>query len=158
MSKGITGLGKNIANAYGGGMHALRFKISRLLEGNVWNIDLTIIQHRILQRLRYKTRSIKRIIYSQKYLNSYIQLQTTRKLSFLHRDLPIKWMHKGTKQTSYIDFSLNPETRSNVILVYLYFSETLPHARLPISHRRLCVNNVIVNITSFHVSKVFSYF
>ncbi|KAJ0880302.1 putative ribosomal protein S4/S9 [Helianthus annuus] len=62
-------------------------------------------------------------------------------------------MHKGTERTSYIPFPLNPETRSDVILVHLYFTETLPHARLPISHRRLCVNNVIVSITSFQVSQ-----
>jgi len=78
----LWGLSKNLlqANACKGGMPALRFKTCRLLEGNVWNRKLTIIQRRILRRLRNKTRSIKRMIYSRKNLNSYIQLQTTRKL------------------------------------------------------------------------------
>ncbi|GJR93101.1 ribosomal protein S4 [Tanacetum coccineum] len=62
-------------------------------------------------------------------------------------------MHRGTERTSYIPFPLNPETRSDVIPVRLHFSETLPQARQPISHRRLCVNNVIVSITSFQVSQ-----
>ncbi|KAL2455301.1 S4 RNA-binding domain-containing protein [Forsythia ovata] len=43
---------------------ALRFKTCRLLSGNVWNRELTIIQRRILQRLRNKKRSIKRKIFS----------------------------------------------------------------------------------------------
>lgn len=134
-------------------MPALRFKTCRLLEGNVWNRKLTIIQRRILRRLRNKTRSIKRMIYSRKNLNSYIQLQTTRKLPLFHGDLPITEMHRGTERTSYIPFPLNPETRSDVIPVRLHFSETLPQARQPISHRRLCVNHVIVSITSFQVSQ-----
>nr|YP_010481833.1 ribosomal protein S4 [Saussurea inversa]UVU21214.1 ribosomal protein S4 [Saussurea inversa] len=134
-------------------MPALRFKTCRLLEGNVWNRELTIIQRRILRRLRNKTRSIKRMIYSRKNLNSYIQLQTTRKLPLFHGDLPITEMHRGTERTSYIPFPLNPETRSDVIPVRLHFSETLPQARQPISHRRLCVNHVIVSITSFQVSQ-----
>jgi len=134
-------------------MPALRFKTCRLLEGNVWNRELTIIQRRILRRLRNKTRSIKRMIYSRKNLNSYIQLQTTRKLSLFYGDLPITEMHRGTERTSYIPFLLNLETRLDVILVRLHFSETLPQARQLISHRRLCVNNVIVSITSFQVSQ-----
>lgn len=134
-------------------MPALRFKTCRLLEGNVWNRELTIIQRRILRRLRNKTRSIFRRISSRKNMNSYIQLQTTRKLPLFHGDLPITEMHRGTERTSYIPFPLNPETRSDVIPVRLHFSETLPQARQPISHRRLCVNNVIVSITSFQVSQ-----
>lgn len=151
----LWGLSKNLlqANACKGGMPALRFKTCRLLEGNVWNRKLTIIQRRILRRLRNKTRSIKRMIYSRKNLNSYIQLQTTRKLPLFHGDLPITEMHRGTERTSYIPFPLNPETRSDVIPVRLHFSETLPQARQPISHRRLFVNNVIVSITSFQVSQ-----
>ncbi|XP_071701170.1 small ribosomal subunit protein uS4m [Rutidosis leptorrhynchoides] len=62
-------------------------------------------------------------------------------------------MHRGIERTSYIPFPLNPETRSDVIPVRLHFSETLPQARQPISHRRPCVNNVIVSITSFQVSQ-----
>lgn len=73
-------------------MPALRFKTCRLLEGNVWNRKLTIIQRRILRRLRNKTRSIKRMIYSRKNLNSYIQLQTTRKLSLFYGDLPAHFL------------------------------------------------------------------
>ena len=133
-------------------MPALRFKTCRLLEGNVWNRELTIIQRRILRRLRNKTRSFKRMIYSRKNLNSYIQLQTTRKLPLFHGDLPITEMHRGTERTSYIPFPLNPETRSDVIPVRLHFCETIPQARQPISHRRVCVNNGMVSITHLKVS------
>jgi len=56
-------------------------------------------------------------------------------------------MHRGTKRTSYIPFLLNPETRLDVILLRLHFCETIPQARQPISHRKVCVNNGIVNIT-----------
>nr|QJC72046.1 ribosomal protein S4 [Podranea ricasoliana] len=132
-------------------MPALRFKTCRLLSGNVWNRELTIIQRRILKRLRNKKRSIKRKIYSRKNLNSYIQSQTTRKLSLFHGDLPITEMHRRRKR-SYIPFLLNPETRSDVIPVRLHFRETIPQARQPISHRRVCVNNRMVNIIHFKVS------
>uniref|UniRef100_A0A5C7GQ79 Uncharacterized protein n=1 Tax=Acer yangbiense TaxID=1000413 RepID=A0A5C7GQ79_9ROSI len=120
---------------------ALRFQTCRLLSGNVRNRELTIIQRRILRRLRKKKRSIKRKIYPRKNLNSYIQSQTTRKLPLFHGDLPITEMHRGTEQTSYIPFPLNPETRLDVIPVRLHFRETIPQARQPISHRRVCVNN-----------------
>nr|YP_010437981.1 ribosomal protein S4 [Geum urbanum]UTB64314.1 ribosomal protein S4 [Geum urbanum] len=133
-------------------MPALRFKTCRLLSGNVWNRELTIIQRRILRRLRNKKRSIKRKIYPRKNLNSYIQSQTTRKLPLFHGDLPITEMHRGTERTSYIPFPLNPETRSDVIPVRLHFSETIPQARQPISHRRVCVNNGMVSITHLKVS------
>ena len=131
---------------------ALRFKTCRLLSGNVWNRELTIIQRRILRRLRNKKRSIKRKIYSRKNLNSYIQLQTTRKLSLFYGDLPITEMHRGTERTSYIPFLLNLETRLDVILVRLHFCETIPQARQLISHGRVCVNNGMVSITHFKVS------
>nr|UXG53639.1 ribosomal protein S4 [Tolypanthus maclurei] len=133
-------------------MPALRFKTCRLLLGNVRNRELTIIQRRILRRLRNKKRSIKRKIYPRKNLNSYIQSQTTRKLPLFHGNLPITEMHRGTERTSYIPFPLNPETRSDVILVRLHFRETIPQARQPISHRRVCVNNGMVSITHFKVS------
>ncbi|KAL2493849.1 Ribosomal protein S4 [Forsythia ovata] len=83
--------------------------------------------------------------------NRYIQSQTTRKLSLFHGDLPITEMHRRTKR-SYIPFLLNPETRSDVISVRLHFRETIPQARQSISHRRVCVNNRMVNITHFKVS------
>lgn len=133
-------------------MPALRFKTCRLLSGNVRNRELTIIQRRILRRLRNKKRSIKRKIYSRKNLNSYIQLQTTRKLSLFYGDLPITKMHRGTEQTSYIPFLLNLERRLDVILVRLHFCETIPQARQLISHRRVCVNNGMVSITHLKVS------
>lgn len=133
-------------------MPALRFKTCRLLSGNVRNRELTIIQRRILRRLRNKKRSIKRKIYPRKNLNSYIQSQTTRKLPLFHGDLPITEMHRGTERTSYIPFPLNPETRSDVIPVRLHFCETIPQARQPISHGRVCVNNGMVSITHFKVS------
>nr|WLE73522.1 ribosomal protein S4 [Thonningia sanguinea] len=127
-------------------MPALRFKTCRLLSGNVRNRELTIIQHRILRRLRSKKRSIKRKIYPRENLDSYIQLQTTRKLPLFHGDLP------RTERTSYIPFPLNPETRSDVIPVRLHFRETIPQARQPISHQRVCLNNGKVNITHLKVS------
>ncbi|CAL0306384.1 unnamed protein product [Lupinus luteus] len=133
-------------------MPALRFKTCRLLSGNVRNRELTIIQRRILRRLRNKKRSIKRKIYPRENLNSYIQSQTTRKLPLFHGDLPITEMHRGTERTSYIPFLLNPETRSDVIPVRLHFRETIPQARQPISHRRVCVNNRMVSISPLKVS------
>nr|UTS76937.1 ribosomal protein S4 [Cuscuta macrocephala] len=133
-------------------MPALRFKTCRLLSGNVWKRKLTIIQRRILGRLRNNKISIKRKIDSRKNLHSYIQLQTTRKLSLFYGNLPITEMHRGTKRTSYIPFLLNPETRSDVIPVRLHFCETIPQARQPISHRKVCVNNGMVNITHLKLS------
>ncbi|CAN6462548.1 unnamed protein product [Victoria cruziana] len=97
----------------------------RLLPGNVRNRELTIIQRRILRRLRNKKRSIKRKIYSRQNLNK---------------------MHRRAERTSYIPFPLNLETRSNVILIHLHFRETIPQARQLISHRRVCVNNGMVSI------------
>ncbi|KAL4293269.1 hypothetical protein AHAS_Ahas18G0111200 [Arachis hypogaea] len=61
-------------------------------------------------------------------------------------------MHRGTERTSYIPFLLNPETRSDVIPVRLHFCETIPQARQPISHRRVCVNNRMGSITRLKVS------
>nr|VDD65196.1 unnamed protein product [Brassica oleracea] len=134
-------------------MSPLRFQTCRLLSGNVRNRELTIIQRRILRRLRNRKRSIKkRKIYPKKYLTSYIQLQTTRKLPLFHGDLPITEMHRGTKRTSYIPFPLNPETRFDVIPLRLHFLETIPQARQPISHRRVCVNKGMVSITHLKLS------
>ncbi|KAK7313236.1 hypothetical protein VNO77_37818 [Canavalia gladiata] len=131
----------------------MRFKTCRLLSGNVRNRELTIIQRRILRRLRNKKRSIKRKISPRKNMNSYIQSQTTRKFPLIHGDLPITEMHRGTERTSYIPFLLNPETRSDVIPVRLHFRETIPQARQLISHRRVCVNNRMVSITRLKVSQ-----
>lgn len=61
-------------------------------------------------------------------------------------------MHRGRERTSYIPFPLNPETRSDVIPVRLHFRETIPQARQPISHRRVCLNNGMVSITHLKVS------
>ncbi|KAG2481054.1 hypothetical protein PVAP13_J683478 [Panicum virgatum] len=63
-------------------------------------------------------------------------LRLKRVLSLYYGDLPIREMHRGRKRTSYIPFLLNQETRSDVIPVRLRFSDTLPQARQPISHRR----------------------
>ena len=131
---------------------ARRFKTCRLISGNVRNRKFTIIQRRILRRLRSKKKNIKRKIYPRENLNSYIQSQTTRKLSLFYGDLPITEMHRGTERTSYIPFLLNSETRSDVIPVRLHFSKTIPQARQPISHRRVCVNNRMVSITHLKVS------
>lgn len=133
-------------------MPALRFKTCRLLPGNVRNRELSLIQRRILRRLRNKRRSIKRNLSQRENLNSNIKSQTTRKLSLYYGDLPIREMHRGRERTSYIPFLLNQETRSDVIPVRLRFSDTLPQARQPISHRRVCVNNRMVSITRLKVS------
>lgn len=133
-------------------MPALRFKTCRLLLGNVWNRELSLIQRRILRRLRNKRRSIKRNLSRRENLNSNIKLQTTRKLSLYYGDLPIREMHRGRERTSYIPFLLNQETRLDVILVRLRFSDTLPQARQLISHRRVCLNNGLVTITHLKVS------
>jgi len=84
--------------------------------------------------------------------NSNIKLQTTRKLSLFYGGLPIREMHRGRERTSYIPFLLNQETRLDVILVRLHFSNTLPQARQLISHRKVCVNNGLVSITHWKVS------
>lgn len=133
-------------------MPSLRFKTCRLLSGNVWQRELTIIQRRILERLRNTKRSMKRRIESRPNLNSYIQSQSTRKLSLFHGNLPITEMHRRSKG-SYIPFLLNPETRSDVILVRLHFRSTLPQARQTISHGRVFVNNRMVKIIHFKVSQ-----
>lgn len=131
---------------------ALRFKTCRLLSGNARKRELTIMQRRILRKLRNKKRYITKKIYPRKNRNSYIQLQTTRKLPLFHGNLPITKMHRGTKRTSYIPFLLNPERRLDVIPVRLHFCETLPQARQHITHRKVCVNNYIVNISHLKVS------
>uniref|UniRef100_A0A3Q7JLE9 RNA-binding S4 domain-containing protein n=1 Tax=Solanum lycopersicum TaxID=4081 RepID=A0A3Q7JLE9_SOLLC len=118
----------------------------------VWNNELTIIQCCILGRLRNKKRSIKRKIYSRENINSYIQSQTTRNLSLFYGYLTITEMHRGRQQTLYIPFLLNTETRSDLIPVHLNFCETIRKARQPISHRRVCVNNLMVKITHFKLS------
>lgn len=133
-------------------MPALRFKTCRLLPGNVWNRELSLIQRRILRRLRNKRRSIKRNLSLRENLNSNIKSQTTRKLPLYYGDLPIREMHRGRERTSYIPFLFNQETRSDVIPVRLHFRDTLPQARQPISHRRVCVNNGLVSITHLKVS------
>lgn len=133
-------------------MPALRFKTCRLLPGNVRNRVLSLIQRRIFRRLRNKRRSIKRNLSLRENLNSNIKSQTTRKLSLYYGDLPIREMHRGREGTSYIPFLLNQETRSDVIPVRLHFSDTLPQARQPISHRRVCLNNGLVSITHLKVS------
>ena len=133
-------------------MPALRFKTCRLLPGNVRNRELSLIQRRILRRLRNKRRSIKRNLSQRENQNSNIKSQTTRKLSLYYGDLPIREMHRGRERTSYIPFLLNQETRSDVIPVRLHFSDTLPQARQPISHRRVCLNNGLVTITHLKVS------
>lgn len=133
-------------------MPALRFQACRLLLGNVWNRELSLIQRSILRRLRNKRRSIKINLSRRENRNCYIKLQTTRKLSLYYGDLPTRGVRRGRERTSYIPFLLNQETRLDVILVRLHFSQTLSQARQLISHRKVCVNNGQVSITS---SKVF---
>uniref|UniRef100_A0A453IUV3 Uncharacterized protein n=1 Tax=Aegilops tauschii subsp. strangulata TaxID=200361 RepID=A0A453IUV3_AEGTS len=76
----------------------------RLLPGNVWNRELSLIQRRILRRLRNKRRCIKRNLSRRENLNSNIKSQTTRKLSLYYGDLPIREMHRGRQRTLYIPF------------------------------------------------------
>ena len=95
---------------------------------------------------------MKKKIYPKKNLNSYIQSQTTRKLPLFHGNLPITKMHRGTERTSYIPFLLNPKTRLDVIPVRLHFRETIPQARQPISHQKVCVNNFLVQFDFFYYS------
>nr|WGH58896.1 ribosomal protein S4 [Sapria himalayana] len=133
-------------------MPALRFKTCRLLSGNVRKRELTIIQRRILRRLRNKKKDIRRKVFSRENIQSYIQLQTTRKLSHFYGDLPITEINRGRERTSYIPFLLNLERRFDVLIVRLHFCETLTQARQLISHRRLCVNNGVVSITHLKVS------
>nr|YP_009493664.1 ribosomal protein S4 [Codonopsis lanceolata]AWN57609.1 ribosomal protein S4 [Codonopsis lanceolata] len=61
-------------------------------------------------------------------------------------------MHRRFKETSYIPFLLNPETRSDVIPVRCHFCESLRQARLLISHRKVCVNQEIVEHCHWKVS------
>ncbi|KAK9177767.1 hypothetical protein WN944_023893 [Citrus x changshan-huyou] len=103
-------------------MSALRFKTCRLLSGNVRKRELTIIQRRILRRLRKKMRSIKRKIYPRENLNSYIQSQTTRKLPLFHGDLPITEMHRGTEQTTRKMKVFFLEIMGNFIIPVVIFS------------------------------------
>lgn len=141
-------------NTYGrgNGMPALRFQACRLLLGNVRNRELSLIQRSILRRLRNKRRSIQIHLSRRENRNSYMKSQTTRKLSLYYGDLPTRGMRRGRELTSYIPFLLNQETRSDVILVRLHFSKTIPQARQPISHRKVSLNNGQVSITSSQVS------
>jgi hypothetical protein len=61
-------------------MPALRFKTCRLLPGNAWNRELSLIQRRILRRLRNKRRSIKRNLSQRENLNSNIKLLILRSI------------------------------------------------------------------------------
>nr|ULQ69740.1 ribosomal protein S4 [Mayaca fluviatilis]ULQ69771.1 ribosomal protein S4 [Mayaca fluviatilis] len=135
-------------------MPALRFKTCRLLPGNVRNRELSLIQRRILRRLRNKRRSKQRNLSQRENLNSNIKSQTTRKLSLYYSDLPIRDRVRELNQRKIrlMTNLLNQETRSDVIPVRLHFSDTLPQARQPISHRRVCLNNGLVSITHFQVS------
>nr|QJH92072.1 ribosomal protein S4 [Podocarpus macrophyllus] len=138
-------------------MPALRSKTCRLPLGNVWNKKLTEIQRRIPQRLRSKRRYNRKNVSLRQNLNSYPKLQAIRKLSLFHGNPPIKGMphfpiNRGAERASYIPFLLNPETRSDVIPVRLHSCETLPQARQLISHRKIRVNNEMVNMTRFQVS------
>nr|AJP33450.1 ribosomal protein S4 [Araucaria heterophylla]QJH91737.1 ribosomal protein S4 [Araucaria heterophylla]QXE43689.1 ribosomal protein S4 [Araucaria cunninghamii] len=134
-------------------MPALRFKTCRLLLRNVWNKKLTRIQRRIPRRLRRKRRSLRKKLYLRWNLNSYLKLQALRKLSLFYGNSPITLKHGRTEKADYIPFILNLETRLDVIPVRLHFCETLPQARQLISHRKIRVNNGMVNMTRFQVSR-----
>nr|ULQ70056.1 ribosomal protein S4 [Xyris indica] len=135
-------------------MPAFRFKTCRLLLGNVRNRELSLIQRRILRRLRNKRRSMLINLSLRENRNSNIKSQTTRKLSLYYGDgdLAIRGMHRGRERRKYLPFLLNQESRSDVIPVRLHFSDTLPQARQPISHRRVLMNKRLVSITHRKVS------
>nr|AVL84849.1 ribosomal protein S4 [Gastrodia elata]WOE91462.1 ribosomal protein S4 [Gastrodia elata] len=134
-------------------MPAFKFQTCRLLPGNVRNRELSLIQRRILRRLRNKRRSMKRNLSLRENLNSNIKSQTTRKLPLSYGGAIRDGGIGSWRRTEYIPFLLNQETRSDVIPVRLHFSYTLPQARQPISHRRVCVNNGLVSITHLKVSQ-----
>nr|AKI85115.1 ribosomal protein S4 [California macrophylla] len=127
------------------------FKACRRLQGNVWNKELTWVQRRILKRLRRDKKNMKSGVHSRGNLNSYIRLQTTRKLSLFYGNLPITKMHRATGRTSYIPFLLNLETRLDVLLVRSHFCQTIPQARQLISHQKVCVNGKTVTTTHMKV-------
>ncbi|WOL15852.1 hypothetical protein Cni_G24633 [Canna indica] len=89
-------------------MHALRFKACRLLLGNVQNGELSLIQRRILRRLRNKRRPIKRNLSLRENLNNNIKSQTTRKVA------PLLWgfTHKGDAQRKRTNFIYPFSTQS----------------------------------------------
>nr|AKI85117.1 ribosomal protein S4 [Geranium phaeum] len=127
------------------------FKACRLIQGNVWNKELTWVQRRILGRLRRDKRNMRSGVHSRGNLNSYIRLQTTRKLSLFYGNLPITKMHRATGRSSYIPFLLNLETRLDVLLVRSHFCQTIAQARQLISHQKVCVNGKTVTTTHMKV-------
>nr|AKI85114.1 ribosomal protein S4 [Erodium texanum] len=127
------------------------FKACRLLQGNVWNKELTWVQRRILGRLRRDKKNMRTGVHSRGNLNSYIRLQTTRKLSLFYGNLPITKMHRATGRKSFIPFLLNLETRLDVLLVRSHFCQTIPQARQLISHQKVCVNGKTVTTTHMKV-------
>ncbi|KAI3978284.1 hypothetical protein MKX01_041298 [Papaver californicum] len=114
-----------------------QFKSCRLLLGNVWHKELSIVQRRILRKLRSKKRSRSRNVVANQ--NSHIQLATR--------------IHRRERTTSeFVPFLLDLETRLDVLLVRTHFCQSIPQARQLISHRRVCVNNTIRSINHFKVS------
>ncbi|KAK8965441.1 hypothetical protein KSP40_PGU001367 [Platanthera guangdongensis] len=102
-------------------------------------------------KMRNRRRFMKRNLSLRENRNSNIKSQTTQKLPLYYGDLPIREMHRGAERRAKGGFLLNQETRSDVIPVRLHFSDSLPQARQPISHRRVCVNNGLVSITHLKV-------
>ncbi|KAI3955945.1 hypothetical protein MKW98_006305 [Papaver atlanticum] len=124
-----------------------QFKSCRLLLGNVWNKELSIVQRRILRKLRSKKRSRSRNVVANQ--NSHIQLATRRKLSLFYHE----GIHRRERTTSeFVPFLLDLETRLDVLLVRTHFCQTIPQARQLISHGRVCVNNAVRSINHFKVS------
>ncbi|KAI3983036.1 hypothetical protein MKX01_035317 [Papaver californicum] len=124
-----------------------QFKSCRLLLGNVWHKELSIVQRRILRKLRSKKRSRSRNVVANQ--NSHIQLATRRKLSLFYHE----GIHRRERTTSeFVPFLLDLETRLDVLLVRTHFCQSIPQARQLISHRRVCVNNTIRSINHFKVS------
>ncbi|KAL2897255.1 Ribosomal protein S4 mitochondrial [Bienertia sinuspersici] len=121
-------------------MPALRFKTCHLLSGNVRNKELTIVQRRILRKLRMKKRSIKKKIYPRKIVTVISNYKLHESCPFFMGIYPSQ---RCTEEQNELHISLFYSIQ-NKIGRY--------SARQPISHRKVCVNNGIVNISHFKVS------
>nr|YP_009674931.1 ribosomal protein S4 [Haplomitrium hookeri]QDE12942.1 ribosomal protein S4 [Haplomitrium hookeri] len=130
-------------------MFASRSKVCRQIPENVRQTKkLTLKQKLLIPELRKKKIDEKQSDFS-------VQLQTIKKLSLFHGNLPIKKMQRAKTHT-YIDKKnsspFNTEKRLDVIPVRLYFRSTTFRARQPISHKNICVNYRKVNLPGLKVS------
>nr|QIA60157.1 ribosomal protein S4 [Haplomitrium mnioides]QIA60199.1 ribosomal protein S4 [Haplomitrium mnioides] len=130
-------------------MFASRFKVCRQIPENVRQTKkLTLKQKLLIPELGREKRNEKQSDFS-------VQLQTIKKSSLFHGNLPIKKMRRAKTHT-YIDkkngLLFNIEKRLDVILVRLDSRSTMFRARQPTSHKNTCVNYRKVNIPGSKVS------